>query len=269
MSHNSLRGERSIAFNNARGFVEKSPGLHPQCTFFFFKIFVINRSITDGREHAENPYDVHESAEHRRRFRILVIVHVGQLRKTVVHDRGGGGGAAISVPPPPPSRSGGCVTRFTSLRLLRVRLVYDESGRHGAGPRTYHAVCRTDKTSARTKTLIYNNNPLYALAGYENNGRIITRGRLNDKNAFVFSFPGGPTTRTQKFLQRNMCARARVCVRVRTNCDPPTVIRSPFLDEASARDAKPTHLRAAADLIRTRPPRQSKNTNYFKYVLCV
>lgn len=34
--------------------------------------------LTDGREHAENPDHVHELVEHRRGFRVPVVVHVGR-----------------------------------------------------------------------------------------------------------------------------------------------------------------------------------------------
>lgn len=37
--------------------------------------------LTDSCEHAENPYYVDELAEHRRGFRIFVLVHLGRPRK--------------------------------------------------------------------------------------------------------------------------------------------------------------------------------------------
>lgn len=41
----------------------------------------MKKKLTDGHKHAENPYHVNEFAEHRRRFRIPVIVHLGRRRK--------------------------------------------------------------------------------------------------------------------------------------------------------------------------------------------
>lgn len=41
--------------------------------------------LTDCREHAENPYHVDELAEHRRRFRVPVPVHIVGRRPGKVH----------------------------------------------------------------------------------------------------------------------------------------------------------------------------------------
>lgn len=43
--------------------------------------------LTDGREHAENPRHVHEFAQHRCRFRILIVVHVGWPREAYILPR--------------------------------------------------------------------------------------------------------------------------------------------------------------------------------------
>lgn len=46
---------------------------------------IINRMtyLTDCREHAEYSYDVNELVEHRCRFRIFVVVHIGRPWKIV------------------------------------------------------------------------------------------------------------------------------------------------------------------------------------------